>query len=518
VIARAAGVTNLPAFRWTFGVAATAAFAFALDRLVVSTALPTIRTDLNAGPGTVEWVVNAYTLGFAVLLLTGAALGDRFGRRRMFRVGITLYTLGSAGAALAPGAIALVTARAIQGVGGAVFLPLGLAMLAGVTPPQRRGAVLGRWGAIGGLGAALGPMVGGVLTDAVGWRAIFWVNVPIGAVLVLAAARLPECVGARRTLDIRGVILSSAALSALVWTLVRATGKPWSDPLQVGGLVAGGVVLVAFVRWEARAASPMLTLTLFRNRTFRTAVTAAIAMYAALFGGLFLIAQFLQIALIGSPLVAGARLLPMAVMPMLVSPLGGLLSDRLGSRTVLLAGLLSEVVGLWWLALAARPGVPYPELVPALVISGAGSGLFFAPVMAAALSGVSANLHAQASGAISAIREFAVVLGVAALGLVFSRRGDVSSPARFLTGFVPAMWVGGGIAAAGVLLVVCVRGRSPRRTRAGAAGIGRCSAGRGDGQRLDGPGERRGRDRQNEPPARVPVGAAHGHPDTHRGV
>src|SRR5690242_6588294 len=242
---------------WTFAVTSLALFAFALDRLVVAIALPAIRADMGAQVSGLEWTVNAYTLSFAVLLLTGGALGDRFGRRRMFTVGVAVFTAGSAAAALAPTIGVLVAARAVQGAGGALFTPLILTMLAAVTPAARRGAVLGAWGGVGGLGAALGPLLGGALAGGVGWRAIFWLNVPVGlALIVLGRARLEESHGPRSKLDLAGVALVSAGLFGVVWAVIRlsAVGGASADvPVALGG---GVVLLLLFVRWEIRAPAP----------------------------------------------------------------------------------------------------------------------------------------------------------------------------------------------------------------------------------------------------------------------
>jgi MFS family permease len=276
--------------RWTFAITSLALFEFTLDRLVVAIALLAIRTDLGAQVADLEWTVNAYTLSFAVLLLTGGALGDRFGRRRMFTIGVAVFTAGSAAAALAPTIGALVAARAVQGVGGAVFTPLTLTMLSAVTPPGRRGAVLGAWGGIGGLGAALGPLAGGVLAGSVGWRAIFWLNVPLGLVLMpLARLRLAETYGPRRRLDLAGVVLGSVGLFGVVWAVIRVGAAGWASA-EVSLALGGGVALLAlFVWWETRTAAPMLPMRFFRSRVFAAGALAALAMYAALFGALFLI-------------------------------------------------------------------------------------------------------------------------------------------------------------------------------------------------------------------------------------
>jgi len=412
---------------WTFAITSLALFAFTLDRLVVAIALPAIRADLGAQVSGLEWTVNAYTLSFAVLLLTGSALGDRFGRRRMFTIGVAIFTAGSAAAALAPTIGMLVAARAVQGVGGALLVPLTLTMLSAVTPPERRGALLGAWGGIGGLGAALGPLAGGALAGSVGWRAIFWLNVPVGLVLMpLARLRLAESFGPRRRLDLAGVVL-------------------------------GGVMLLAlFVLREMRAPAPMLPMRFFRSRVFAAGALSSVGMYAAMFGALFLITQLLQVGLGATPLQAGLRTLPMAVMPFLLAPAGGYLTDRIGFRPLMIGGLAMMSVALGWLAAAVTPTVSYGLLVPPLVLAGAGTAVFFAPLATAMLSAVAPEEHGQASGAATAIRELAAVFGVAVLGLIFAGHGGYASPADFVRGFVPAMWVAAGLAGVGVLAAVAL--------------------------------------------------------------
>jgi EmrB/QacA subfamily drug resistance transporter len=454
-------------FRWAFAITSLAWFVFALDRLVVTTALPVIRTDLGADLAGTEWTVNAYTLAFAVLLLTGAALGDRFGRRRMFAVGMAVFTAGSAAAALAPTIEALVAARAVQGAGGAIFAPLALTMLSAATLPERRGAVLGAWGGIGGLGAAVGPLLGGGLAGWAGWPWVFWLNVPLGLVLVwLAPRRLTESHGPHRGLDLRGVLLGSAGLFGLVWGVVQAGGQGWAR-LEVMASLAGGVLaLVLFVIWEMRAPAPMLPMRFFRSRAFAAANVAALLMYAALFGALFLVTQLLQTGLGATPLEAGVRLLPMVVMPMLLAPVGGVLSDRLGTRPLLVVGVALVAVGLAGLAAVAAPDVPYGALVPAMILMGGGSALFFAPVAATVLGAVAPHEQGQASGAATAVRETAVVLGIAVLATVFAGHGDLGSPARFVAGAVPAFWLAAALAAAGVLAALALpRARATKRSR-----------------------------------------------------
>jgi EmrB/QacA subfamily drug resistance transporter len=450
-------LSTTPGFGWTFAVTSSAWFVFALDRLVVTTALPVIRTDLGADLAGAEWTVSAYTLTFAVLLLAGAAMGDRFGRRRMFAIGMAVFTAGSAAAALAPTIGALVAARAVQGVGGAIFAPLSLTMLSAATPPARRGAVLGAWGGIGGLGAAVGPLLGGGLTTWVGWQWIFWLNMPLGLALVpMAGLRLRESHGPHGTLDLRGVALSGVGLLGVVGAVIRAGSVGWAHAEVLVGLAGGGLTLTLFVASQRRTPTPMLPMRFFRSRAFTTANITALLMYAALFGALFLVTQLLQTGLGDSPLEAGLHLLPMVVLPMLLAPVGGALSDRWGARPLMLLGVALVAVGLAWLATVAAPNLPYGPLIPGLIMMGGGSALFFAPVAATVLGAVAPHEQGQASGAATAVRELAVVLGIAVLGAVFAVHGGLDAPAPFFAGAVPALWLAAGLAGAGVLAALAL--------------------------------------------------------------
>ena len=439
---------------WTLGVTASAWFLFALDRLVVATVLPGIRADLGADLAGAQWVVDAYTLSFAVLLLAGAALGDRFGRRRMFAVGLAVFTAGSVGVVLAPSIMMLVAARAVQGGGAAIAAPVALTLLGAVTPAERRGTVLGAWGAIGGLGAALGPVVGGGLTETLGWRWVFGINIPLGVALVgLALRRLDESHGPRRSIDVPGIVLSGVGLTGVVWAVIRAGGG-WGRPDVAIALAGGMAALAVFVVAQHRSPAPMLPLHFFRSRSFSAATLASIGMYAALFGGLFLLAQLFQAGEGASPWQAGLRLLPMAVMPMLLAPIGGVLNDRLGARPLLVLGPVLVAAGLGGVAYAVGTNSS-AALVPALVVIGVGSGLFFAPVAAVVLAAVAPQEQGQASGVAGTVRELAAVLGVAVLGSVLA--GHAAGPhAPFAAAVVPALWLAAAIAAAGAVIALAV--------------------------------------------------------------
>lgn len=445
---------------WTFAITSLALFMVTLDNLVVTTALPVIRRSLHADLAQLEWTVNAFTLTFAVLLLTGAALGDRFGRRRIFVVGLAVFTAGSAAAALAPSASALIAARAVQGAGGAMVLPLTLTLLSAAVSPTRRGVALGAWGAIAGLAVAVGPIVGGAVVQGISWQWIFWLNVPIGLVLApLARVRLQESRGADGALDLRGLALGSAGLFGIVWGLVRANSVGWGSPEIVGALFGGATVAAIFVLYEARAKAPMLPMRFFRNRTFSGANLASLLMYFGMFGAIFLLAQEFQTVQGLSPLGAGLRILPWTAMPLMAAPIAGALSDRVSGRTILAIGLALQAAGLLWIALVLTPTVAYTALIIPFVLSGIGMGMFFAPVANLVLSSVRRDQEGKASGANNAIRELGGVLGIAVLASIFAHTGGYSSGAAFVAGVTPAIAVGAVVVLAGAIVAALIPGR-----------------------------------------------------------
>jgi EmrB/QacA subfamily drug resistance transporter len=447
---------------WTFAITSVALFMVTLDNLVVTTALPVIRRDLHAGISGLEWTVNAYTLTFAVLLLTGAALGDRYGRRLLLAIGLGIFTAASAAAALAPSIGALDAARAVQGVGGAIVLPLTLTILSAAVPAERRGVALGAWGGISGLAVAFGPLVGGAVVDGISWHWVFWLNVPIGLVLVpLALLRLDETRGPVTKLDLPGVGLASAGLFGIVWGLVRANSIGWSSPEIVGALAAGAILTTLFVVWELRAEQPMLPMRFFRNRTFTLANLSSVFMYFGMFGSIFLLAQFFQTVQGYSPLGSGLRILPWTAMPMIVAPIAGALSDRIGGGRLMGAGLALQAIGLAWIASVSTPTTPYAELIVPFTLSGIGMGLFFAPVANVVLSAVRPQEEGQASGANNALRELGGVFGVAVLAAVFAHYGGYESGTAFTDGMNPAVWIGAVIVALGSVAAFAIR-RTPR--------------------------------------------------------
>ena len=451
---------------WTFAITSVAVFMATLDNLVVTTALPVIRKDLHATVESLEWTVNAYTLTFAVLLLTGAALGDRFGRRRMLAVGLFIFTAASAAAALAPTAGALIAARAVQGVGGAIVTPLTLTILSAGVPEKKRGAYIGAWSGIAGLAVAFGPLVGGAVVSGISWHWIFWLNVPIGAVLIpLALARLDESYGPSNKLDLPGLALASGGLFGIVWGLVRGNAQGWGSTEIVSSLTAGAIVLALFVLWELRAEAPMLPMRFFRNRVFALANVASLLMFFGMFGSIFLLSQFFQTVQGYSPFGSGLRILPWTIMPMFVAPVAGALSDRIGGARLMGAGLTLQGAGLAAIAAISSPTTAYWELVAPFMVSGIGMAMFWAPVENVVIAAVRKEEEGQASGAQNAIRELGGVFGVAVLASVWSHYGSYRTGASFVDGMTPAVWVGAVIVLLGALAAFAI----PRRPRVAEA-------------------------------------------------
>jgi EmrB/QacA subfamily drug resistance transporter len=445
---------------WTLAIVSVALFMVTLDNLVVTNALVSIRRDLGASLEQLEWTVNAYTLSYAVLLLTAAALGDRLGRRRVFAAGVAIFTLASAAAALAPSTEALIAARAVQGLGGAVITPLSLTLLSEAFAAEKRGLALGIWSGVSGLGVALGPVVGGAVVDGFSWQWIFWLNVPVGVALVpVALARLAESRGPNRTLDLPGVALASSGLLGVVFGIVRSQALGWTSATVLVSIAAGAVLLTAFVWWEQRTPAPMLPMRFFRNRAFAATNGVSLAMFFGAFGSIFLLAQFFQVAQGYSPLEAGVRTLPWTAMPIFVAPVAGVLSDRIGSRPLMATGLGLQAAALAYLAAVTAPDVSYATLIPGFVAAGSGMALVFAPAANAVLSAVRPSEAGQASGATNTIREIGGVLGVSVLATVFTSHGSYGAPQAYVDGLVPAVWVGAAVLAVGALVALMVPGR-----------------------------------------------------------
>jgi EmrB/QacA subfamily drug resistance transporter len=451
---------------WALALTSVAFFMTALDALVVVTALPAIHAGLGGSVSTLEWTVNAYTLPFAAGIITAAALGDRLGRRRMYVTGLLTFTIASAACALAPDTSALIAARAVQGLGAALVTPLSLTILAGVFPAERRGAIVGIWGAIGGLAVAGGPLVGGVVVQGLDWHWIFWINVPIGlAAAVLSALQLPESRGPAARLDIGGMTLVAAGAVALAWGLVRATSLGWGSAQVVVALGLGALLIAGFIGWERRVPAPMLPLRLLRIRAFTAASATGFMSMAAITSAAFLMSQFFQLGLGYSPLGTGLRFLPWTAAPLLVAPTAGRLADRLGARPLMSAGMAMQAAGLCWVALDITTHASYGELVLPLVLAGAGISMAIPTTPTAALGAVPPADMGTASGVQNTLQRFGAVFGVAIVTAVFSASGHLGSAAGVISGVRPALATSAGLSLVGAIAALAV-GR--RRDRASA--------------------------------------------------
>ncbi len=459
-----------PSPGWTLALTSVAFFMVALDTLVVITALPAMQHDLHAGLSTLEWTVNAYGLAFAAGIITAAALGDRLGRRRVYVLGLALFTAASAACALAPTAETLIAARAVQGIGGAMVMPLSLTILTAAFPPERRGAIVGVWGGIAGLAIASGPLVGGAVTQGLDWHWVFWVNAPIGLVAtLLSRLRLAESRGPATRLDLPAVGLATGGAVGVVWGLVRANEVGWASVQTVATLGLGVLLVAAFVAWERRAPEPMMPLRLFGSLSFSAASVTAALMSAALTAAAFLVSQYFQGALGMSPLNAGLRLLPWTATPLVVAPLAGTLSDRIGQRPLMVLGMLLQGAGFVGIAVVATTGVAYAVLVLPLVIAGVGVSMVFATAPTAALNAVAPPDMGKAAGANSTLQRFGGAFGVAVTTAVFAAYGHLGSPASFDAGFRPALVVAAGLSLLGAVTALAVTSRQRRAAVAAPA-------------------------------------------------
>lgn len=460
------------ATRWVVALTGIGSLMAALDTLVVSTALSTIRVDLHASVSQLEWTVNAYNLTFAVLLITGAAVGDRLGRRRMFAAGVGLFAVASAACALAPDVGLLIAARAVEGAGAALLTPLALALLTAAFPPEKRGAAIGIFSAITGLAVASGPLVGGAVVQGISWEWIFWLNVPIGLLAIpFILRKIPESFGPDTALDVRGLGLVSVGALGIVWGLVRGNSVGWGSAEVVSALVLGSALLAAFIAWERRARAPMLPIEFFRSRSFSAGNAAIFLIFAALFGTVFFYAQLLQTGLGYGPLGAGLRLLPYTATFMTVAPIAGAMADRIGERPLMVTGLVLQATGMAWLALIATPGLAYTSMLAPFLVTGVGVSLAIPSAQNSVMTSVSLQELGKAAGANSMMRELGGVFGIAVVVAAFATAGNYSSPAAFIDGFGPAIGVASGLAAIGAIVALGLPGRRTTTTHTLATAI-----------------------------------------------
>jgi EmrB/QacA subfamily drug resistance transporter len=453
--------------RWVVVLTAIGSLMAALDTLVVSTALSTIRVDLGASLEQLEWTVNSYNLSFAVLLVTGAALGDRLGRRKLYAVGLGLFAAASAVSALAPDVGWLIAARAVQGAGAALIMPLGLALLSAAFPAEKRGAAIGIFSAITGLAVAAGPLVGGAVVEGISWEWIFWVNVPIGlAAIPLVLTRMKESYGPDTGLDIPGLALISAGAFGLVWGLVRGNSVGWGSLEVVGSLAVGLLLIGAFIAWELRAKEPMLPMGFFRSRAFTAGNAGIFFTFASLFSAVFFYAQLLQTGLGYGPLDTGLRLLPWTATFITVAPIAGALADRIGERPLMVGGLTLQAAGMAWLALLVEPGISYSQMLAPFIVAGVGVSMAIPAAQNSVVGSISVEAVGKAAGANSMMRELGGVFGIAIAVAIFAAAGSYASVQAFADGFQPAILVAAGLALAGAIAGLALPGR-----RAAAGGV-----------------------------------------------
>lgn len=449
---------------WTVALTSLAFFLVQISLLVVVTALPAIRHDLRASLSTLGWVLNAYGLAFGAGVITAAAIGDRLGRVKVFTAGLAVFTVASAIGGLAQDTTVLVASRTLQGVGAAMIMPLSLTILSAAFPAEKRGVVIGLWGGIAGIGVAVGPIIGGAVTQGLDWHWTFWLLLPVGVILtILSPLFLRESKGAASDLDIVGVILITLGALGLTWAVVRGTDAGWISGEVLGTGGAGALLILGFAFWQSRARSPLLPPRLFRNLTFVSANVTSFLLVGTLLGSAFLIIQYFQFVLRLSPLDAGIHWLPSTATPIVIAPIAGALSDRVGRRPLMALGMLVAGIGLAWTGQVATATVDYLQLIVPMILVGAGISMALPTSPAAALGAVSPADLGKASGVNSTLQRFGGVFGVAIASAVFASYGRIGTPSSFTAGFRPAMGSLAAFAIVGAIsaLTVTARRRIP---------------------------------------------------------
>jgi EmrB/QacA subfamily drug resistance transporter len=444
--------------RWTVMIVSFMSFMVGLDVLVLMTALPTMRGELGADATGLGWTINAYEIGFAAFILTGSALGDRFGRLLLFAIGVGIFTLGSVGCALSSNIEMLIAARSLQGIGGGAATALSIALISAATPPAKRGAAFGIWGAVTGMAVALGPLVGGAVVHTLTWQWIFWLNVPTGVIMLgLSLWKIAESRGDVLPIDFTGLILSTVGVVALAQALLRGGDAGWTAPSILLGLAGGVLALVAFVLWEHKSSAPMMPLSMFRNMSFTGGCGASFVMGVALYGNTFLFAQYLQIALGNDALGVGIRLLPWVSLSPLIAPIAGQLTDKIGERPLVIAGFVLFAAAFFIIAPLAMSDASYGALVIPLLIAGIGVPMTYVTMVSAVMRSVEPSRFGIASGVSITIRQVGAVFGVAIAVAVFSSFGGFDSPEEFVDGFGPAATVLAVITLLGVVPSLVIR-------------------------------------------------------------
>ena len=451
---------------WTLASVAFALFMIMLDNTVVNVALPSIQRDLGIGISELEWVVTAYALSFAVLMLTGGKLADMFGRRRIFLVGLAVFSMSSLFCGLAGSAEVLIAARVAQGLGAAFMMPATLSIIAATFPQRERGTALGIWAGVSAMALAIGPLVGGLITEQISWNWVFYINIPVG-ILGLVAGRLiireSRDTSKEQRLDLPGLLTSGIALFALVFALIEASTYGWSSPIILGLFGVAAVFGAAFVVLELRERLPMFDVSLFRNSTFTGANVVALLVSLAMFGVFFFMSLYMQNVLGYTAVRAGAAFLPMTLLIILVAPLAGRSSDTIGSRRLMTAGM--TLVGVCLLLFAqVKPDSSYWNLLPAMIAGGFGMAITMPPMTAAALSAVPVDKAGVGSGMLNTFRQVGGALGVAVMGAILaaqessSRSAGASEASAFVSGLSRSLYVAAAIAfVAALVAAVTIR-------------------------------------------------------------
>jgi EmrB/QacA subfamily drug resistance transporter len=435
-------------------------FMMALDALVVVTALPAIHRDLGGSLSTLQWTANAYNTAFAAGIITATALGDRLGRKRVFLVGLVLFTTASAACALAPGVGTLIAFRTVQGLGAAAVMPLALTMLTSAFPPERRGSVVGIWGGVAGLGVAAGPLIGGGVTQGLNWHWIFWVNVPVGIAVITGVWRfIGESKGPKARLDLPALVLLSGGVAVLVWGLVQAPQVGWGNTKIVVSLALGAALIAAFIGWEARAPEPMIRLGLFRIASFSSAVATQFLLSASIYSAAFITSEYFQLAKGDSPLGAGLRFLPLTATPLIIAPIAGALCDRTGTRPLVVPGLLMQGAGFAWIVFLSGTSAGYPAYIPAFVIAGIGVSMALPCVSVAGLNAVEPQWLGKAAGMLNTMQLFGGTCGITIITVVFNGAGSLAGPAAVTHGFRPAIATSACLSVLGALTALGLRAR-----------------------------------------------------------
>ena len=463
-------LTATPVRRRAFGLVVVAAslpmFMATLDNLVMTNALPVLHAQLGASVEELQWFVNAYTLAFASAILIASALGDRFGRRTVFMIGIAVFGIGSVLAALSTDPTQLIAARALQGFGGAGVLPLSLALIAGGVAPERRPLAIGLWGGISGLGVAVGPLIGGAVMEGWNWQAIFWINVPVAIIAIpLALFVLNNDFGARSRIDVVGAVLAAVGVLALVHAIVRGNDDGWSSIGVVTEIVTGTALLIAFVLWQRRAKAPLVPLRLFGDRSFSITNIVGFAFSFGTFGAVFILIQYMQVVQGSTPLEAAVQTTPWTLAPMFVAPIAGIIAPRVGTRALMLTGLLLQGAALAWIGITLSADLDYPQLIAPFIMAGVGMGLVFAPSATALLATLRGVDHAKASGVNSTVREIGIALGTAVMTAIFVSAGGELQPDLYVDAARPAVLVGSAVLFAGAIAALWLpSGRAVRAT------------------------------------------------------